>query len=375
MLAKAGGRRRSSVVCFLLLISFTVVSHMFSSLVGNRHAQDFLRRMLTSQRVPGALLFAGEAGVGKKLFAVELARALNCVRPRGVEACGECASCQRAGKFIHPPADDKDAHKRVVWSEHPDVGQVVPYNRSILVDAARDLERETNFRPYEGRARVFIIDDAERMNEAAANALLKTLEEPPATSRLVLVTARPAALLPTIRSRCQVVRFAPLAPEEIARHLVTRKLRAGEEARLAARLARGRLADALTMNLDEYREAREQALDVVQALAAAPPDRAALLRASEDLSDAKRKDEYEPRLNALETLVRDLWLLSLGGGAEGERVVNADVRDRLAPLAARVGSRRAARWLTLVEELRSRLAFNVNRRAATDALLLSMEET
>ena len=329
--------------------------------------------MLANGRVPGALLFAGEGGVGKKLFAVELARALNCLRPRGVEACGACRACERAGKFNYPSPDDKEGHRRVVWSEHPDVGQLIPYHRSVLVDAARDLERETNFRPYEGRVRVFIIDDADRMNDAAANALLKTLEEPPATSRLVLVTSRPAALLPTIRSRCQTVRFAPLSPDEIESHLVSRKLRSGEEARLAARLSRGRLADALSLNLDDYRAGREQALSVIQALDA-PADRAALLRASEDLSDAKRKDEYEPRLDVIETLVHDLWLISLGGEAAGGRVVNEDLRERLAPLAAKVGSRRAARWLALIEELRSRLAVNVNRRAATDALLLAMEQ-
>ncbi|HEX5706774.1 MAG TPA: DNA polymerase III subunit delta' [Pyrinomonadaceae bacterium] len=342
---------------------------MFDQLVGNRRAKDVLRRMLGQGRVPGALLFAGEEGVGKKLFALELARALNCRRPAGVEACGECSSCARIGKFSYPPEDDRDEHKKVIWSEHRDVGMIIPYKRSILVDAARDLERETNFRPYEGAARVFLVDDADRLNEAASNALLKTLEEMPPSSYLVLLASRPASLLATIRSRCQTVRFAPLAPEEIEEHLVASRRRAGEEARLAAQLSRGRLGLALEMNLDDYRERREPLLGVLEALTLRP-DRVRLLRAAEELSDAKRKDDYEPRLDVLETLVHDLWLLSVG--RDDARVVNVDVRSQLARMADGLSPSRASRWLGRVEELRAQLAVNVNRRVATDALFISM---
>ncbi|PYS97755.1 MAG: hypothetical protein DMF65_10950, partial [Acidobacteria bacterium] len=165
---------------------------MFDQLIGNERAKETLRRMLRQGRVPGALLFAGEEGLGKKLFAVELARALNCRARRGVEACGVCAACARIGHFQLPPSDDRDEHKKVAWSEHPDVGMLVPYNRNILVDAVRDLERECNFRPVEGAARVLIVENADTLNEAASNALLKTLEEAPPSSHLILITSRPA---------------------------------------------------------------------------------------------------------------------------------------------------------------------------------------
>src|SRR5947209_875406 len=115
---------------------------MFSNLVGNSRVKDVLRRMLESGRVPGALLFAGEEGVGKKQFALELARALNCRTPVGIEACGHCPSCVRTGEFVFPAEDDKDNHKKIIWSAHPDVGMAIPYKRAILVDAMRDLERE-----------------------------------------------------------------------------------------------------------------------------------------------------------------------------------------------------------------------------------------
>ena len=341
---------------------------MLDALFGNERAKETLRRMLKQGRVPGALLFAGEEGLGKKLFALELARALNCTARRGVEACGVCPACTRIGR-IQYPADDKDEYKKIIWTEHPDVGFVLPYNRNIYIHAIREVERESNFRPVEGTARFFIVEHAEIMADPSSNALLKTLEEAPPTSHIILVTSRPAGLLPTIRSRCQTVRFAPLAPDELEQHLVKQRKRAGEEARLAAQLSGGRPGIALGLNLDVYRARREALLVFAEALASGG-DRVRLLRAAEELGDAKNKDEYEPRLDALEILVRDLWLLSLGGSEA--QLVNSDLRESLARLAAGLRPARAARWITRIEDLRGQLAVNVNRRAATDALFLSM---
>lgn len=324
--------------------------------------------MLAGRRVPGALLFAGEASVGKKLFAIELAKALNCLNPQGVEACDECSSCTRIKRFADQPADKSEDGKHIIWSEHRDVGLVQADKRIINVHQARDIELETNFRPHEGKARVFIIDDADKMNPQASNALLKTLEEAASTSYLILLTTRPSNLLTTIRSRCQTIRFAPLSTEEIEKYLVRNKLRAGEEARLAAHLSRGRLGLARDINLDAYLEAREAMLSVLDALQG-QTDRVRLLRAAEDLSDAKRKEDFEPRLDVLETLIHDAWLLSLDPAA---KIVNEDIRARLARLAAQLKSRHAADWMTRIQELRGQLAVNINRRVATDALFLSM---
>jgi DNA polymerase-3 subunit delta' len=342
---------------------------MLDQLLGNQRAKETVRRLLDAGRVPGALLFAGEEGVGKKLFALELARALNCREPVGVEGCGKCSSCKRIVRFTLPSSDDKEAHRKIVWSEHPDVGMAKPYGRAILVDQMRDLEREANFRPYEGAARLFLIEDADKLNDASSNALLKTLEEPPVTSHLILITARPAALLPTIRSRCQTVRFAPLAPQEIETHLTGARKLSQADARVAARLAQGSIGRALETDLAAFRERREAMLELLNALALTG-DRARLLRAAEEMNDARRKEEFEPRLDVLEILIRDVWALALG--ASEERIVNEDLRAQLSKIGSRVESGRAARWLTLVEGLRGQLAVNINRKVATDALLLAM---
>ncbi|MDQ3817253.1 MAG: DNA polymerase III subunit delta' [Acidobacteriota bacterium] len=345
---------------------------MFSGLVGNQRAKDVLRRMLTARRVPGALLFAGEDGVGKKLFALELAKALNCRAPVGVEACDRCASCLRISqsKFTDHP-DEKDRKERLIWSDHPDVALARPYNRLLRIGPMREIEQEANYRPYEGRARIFIVEEADKLNPFSSNALLKTLEEPPATSHLILITSRPATLLQTIRSRCQMIRFAPLSPEEIESHLMSGGKFSKSDAQLLSRIARGSLGRALQTNLDAYREQRDSMLNVLDALAL-NHDRSKLLRASEEMNDAKRKDEYEPRLDVLATLIHDVWALVLE--APDEQIVNQDLRAQLSKIASKTESHNASTWLSQIETHRRGLDVNINRKVATDALFLSMAE-
>jgi len=342
---------------------------MLDRLAGNQRAKELLRRLLESRRVPGSLLFAGEEGIGKKLFALEVAKALNCRTPNGVEGCDTCAICRRMVKFNYPETSGTDDLKKIFWTDHPDVGMVEPPKRLLVVDQMREIEREANYRPFEGLRRVFLIDEADKLNESSSNALLKTLEEPPETSHLILITSRPAMLLPTIRSRCQTIRFAPLSTEEIETHLIKNKLASGSEARLRARFAAGSIGRALSGDPDAYKEQRQAMLSVLNALALTG-DRVQLLRAAEGLNDARIKDEYEARLDILETLIRDTLLLTVGGGEEG--LTNSDLLPQLTQVAQKVSSDRAVAWIEQIEELREQLELNVNRKVATDALFLSM---
>src|SRR6185503_13461243 len=259
---------------------------MFEQLTGNERVKSLLRRMLEAKRIPGAMLFTGEDGIGKKLFALEIAKALNCRTPQGVEGCGECPACKRIAKFNYPPSADSDDWKGIIWTDHPDVGMVVAPKRVLMVDQMRLIEREANYRPYEGKARVFLIEDADKLNDPSANALLKVLEEPPHTSHIILLTSRPDMLLPTIRSRCQMIRFSPLSPEEIESHLVKNKIATAAEAHIRARVARGSLGRAVAQDFDEFGQQRAAMLRVLQALSA-DKDRIQLLRSAEELNEAK----------------------------------------------------------------------------------------
>ena len=344
---------------------------MFDRIIGNDRVKDVLRRHLGASRVPNAMLFAGTDGVGKKLFALELARAFVCRSPNGVEACGECSACGRVDTFVIPEPTDKnkDEFKKVFFGQHSDAGKVVAYKRAIFVDAVRDLEREAYFRPYEANARFFLIDDADKMNDNAANALLKTLEEPASTSHIILVTSRPDTLLPTIRSRCQTLRFAPVETEKIEQFLIREREIPAADAKLSARLAFGSVGRALSVELGKLREQREVLLRVLQD-AIENNDRVSLLHAAEKLNDAKNKDSFEDNLEILLTLIRDVWTLALGGG--DEKIINVDLVSPLRSLAENVERQRLSGWMDEIELLRESFAVNVNRKVATDALFVSM---
>lgn len=342
---------------------------MFKNLVGNDHVKQTLRHLIAKGRVPNSLLFAGDEGIGKRQFAIELCRSLICTDLTDGEACGVCPPCRRAGTFTLPKSDDKDAHKRVIFSDHPDVGMVIAYNRNISVDAIRHLESEANFRPYEAQSRFFIIDNADKMNDSAANALLKTLEEPPASSHIFLITSRADSLLSTIRSRCQVLRFAPVGTGEIEKYLVADRAFTHDEAKLAARLSRGSIGRAGSINLEKFRQRRDRMLAVVTN-AVETGDRAALLRISEEMNDAKNKDAFEESIDVLASLLHDVWTLRVSGDAS--RAVNTDLHDRLAELGRNSAADNIPSWLAGIDTMRENFAVNINRKVAADALFVSM---
>ncbi len=343
---------------------------MLDRLIGNNDIKLTLRRMATNGRMPRSLLLVGPDGVGKRQFAFEIARASVCVQKIDGEGCGKCSACVRCDKFVFPAADaKKDLFERVFLSEHTDVGTVIPCRNNILVDAVRELEREANFMPYEAKERFFIVDDADRMNAAASNALLKTLEEPPSTSYIFLVTSRPEKLLQTIRSRCQILRFAPVPADEIAEFLIRSKQMSRDDAELIARLSAGSVGRAQTFDLVRFREQRSAMLAVIEQIRGrGRPDFASLMLSAEVLADAKFKDEFLERLDSLQTLVRDIWTISLGASV----IVNADIRPALNNIAAGFDAQRLADWIREIEILRERQILNLNRKISADALFVKM---
>lgn len=342
---------------------------MFDQLVGNETVKNLLRRILESGRLPGAMVFVGEEGVGKKLFALEIARALNCRKLQGVEGCGSCAACKRIAKFNYPQSAESDDWKKIIWTDHPDVGMVVAPKRVLIVEQMREIEGAANYRPFEGEARVFLVDDADKLNDSSANALLKILEEPPHTSHIILLTSRPAMLLPTIRSRCQMIRFSPIAAEEIEKYLLQNDQAGTNDARIRARVARGSIGRAISQDAEKFAAQRESMLKVLKAVAATD-DRIQILRSAEELNEARYKDEYETRLDILETLIRDAWMLSLDVPASN--VVNEDLLPQLKAIAERLDRHRPGGWISLIEEMREQLIVNINRKASTDSLFLTM---
>lgn len=213
-----------------------------AKLRGHARALRLLAPLLASKRLPPALLFHGPEGVGKALAGAAVAQALNCLSPTaGFDACDSCASCVAAQKGIDPDLKRVNAAYQAGLREEETLRQ-----RTIRVDTVRHLIKDIDMTSLTGRWKVAILEDAERLEIEAANALLKSLEEPPAKTLWILVTARRDRVLPTILSRCHRVPFGSLPEREVAAVLKRCGLAAPEADKLA-RLSEGSPGRALAL--------------------------------------------------------------------------------------------------------------------------------
>lgn len=286
----------------------------FRDLAGHRRLLSLTSRAALLGTLPPSLIFAGPDGVGKRRAAVALAQLLNCSSPAplpSADACGHCPSCSRIARGLH--AD-------VLVIEPGESG-------SIKVDQARHAIERSGYRPFEGRRRVVIIDQADAMEDAGQNALLKTLEEPPAASIFILITSRPDLLLPTVRSRCQRLRFGHLAPREVAEVLVRDHGFSEGDAQAAALVAAGSIGRALEEDSDAYVGARDAAVDLLSALATVSNPRQRLAAAKGLAGERPERNELGRRLRLVASILRDLWVLRTG--ADAGLVANADLTARL----------------------------------------------
>ena len=298
----------------------------FRDVIGHRRVVDLLARSIRRDSLPPSLIFAGPAGVGKRLTALATAQAVNCTAPviitdpktstaHRIRRVRKCAACTRIARGVH--AD-------VLIVEPGD-------NESIKIDQVRDVIDRAAYRPFEGRRRVVIIDEADALVVSAQNALLKTLEEPPSASMFILVTSRPDSLLPTVRSRCPRLGFRALTLQEIATALMQRG-RSESDARATAAAADGSLGRALDMSASDLVEAREVAQAVLTRAAATPDPRRRIEGAKELLSNtggggAADREKLASHLRAMASLVRDVELLSTR--ADVRALANADVQPVL----------------------------------------------
>ena len=331
---------------------------------GHATVRRLLARAVGRDRLPPSLVLSGPDGVGKRQVALGLAELLNCeaVRDAGggvPESCGECPPCRRIARGMHA-----------------DVLEIAPGETgTIRVDAVRGVVEQAAYRPFEGRRRVVIVDDADRLVAEAQNALLKTLEEPPPASVFLLVTHRPHLLLPTVRSRCPELRFGGLATDEVVDVLVAECGVEPAAAPAAAAAADGSVARAIEAGSDEYLQARESAAAALRALAASPPAKRRL-DAGKDLAGTRRagsggsseREALTRRLRALGTLFRDLQVVSADG--DRTRLANGDLADQLEALSRSYGADRAGRGFETVDRAVEALARNASPRVVVDWLAL-----
>ena len=336
---------------------------MFSLVIGHRRLLTLLSRAIARDTLPPALLLAGPAGVGKRRVALALARAVNCLEPRATDeferdACGKCASCRRIERGVHPD---------VIVIEPGDMG-------SIKIEAVRDVVDRAGYRPFEGRRRVVIINEADALVDAAQNALLKTLEEMPPTSIFVLVSSLPDALLPTVRSRCPRLRFGPLSAGEVAQVLVRDHRYSDADARAAAADADGSVGRALAADSAGLADAREDARRLLQQ-AAKTDDPARRLDVVKDLSGAKGttasdREQMATCLRALGSLLRDLEILSTS--ADRRTLANGDLESQLEKLTGAFNHKRSLKAYVAVDEALAALERNASPKVVADWVVLQL---
>jgi DNA polymerase III subunit delta' len=369
------------------------VTMAFRDVIGHQQLVGLLVRSILRETLPPSLIFAGPSGIGKKLTALAVAQGLNCVSPlKGGRAQPSVTSAGKtrlslpvakhggSGEQVMPSTLELDACgvcvacRRIARGIHPDVIVVEPGDSgTIRIDQVREILDRVAYRPFEGRVRVAILDDADLLVTAAQNALLKTLEEPPNSSVFILVTSRPDALLPTVQSRCPRLRFGPLGVREIAAALV----RLGRDERAAwtaAATADGSVERALDLAAGELDESRAIAGRVLDQAASERDARRRIESAAQLLpragGGAIEREHLAGQLAVMASLLRDAELLA--SGASSAELANPDLQPEVERLARSYSGERGVRAFDAVCRAWAALDRSANAKIVADWVVLQL---
>jgi len=319
----------------------------FAEIYGHEKPIAILKRAIERDRIAHAYLFYGMEGAGKRTTAEVFARALTCTGHS--PPCDACVSCTKALRH-----------------NHPDIITIAAEGQFIKIGAVKELQEQMKFRPREGRRRVIVLSEADRMNAAAANALLKTLEEPSSGNILILTTSRPHALPMTILSRCQHLRFAPLPRHEVERFLKEKSALDTEAVQVLAASAGGCIGKALEMNGEDYLTLRNEWLEQLS-----NDDPADLLQR---LAFAGRfgteREEILQRLRILQTCYRDALLFKETRETEG--LIFRDRAAVIQTLAGRLSGRDLLGNMAVVDAALSAIDQNANKTLTLETMLIKL---
>ena len=321
----------------------------FSTIEGHEKSIRILQRAISNNALAHAYLFSGQAGIGKKKTAFALAAAVNCLNARPEGGCGECPSCRKVDTL-----------------GHPDVHVLLPDGDEIKIDQIRQVQSDFALKPFEGTKKVLIVDNAESMNAASSNAFLKTLEEPPGDALIILITAMPQGLLPTIRSRCQEITFHPLPRNTLARALVRMRGLSEEDAWFIAALAQGSMGRGLEMDIAQEKTARDEVATLRSGLAQMGPGE--VLALAETL--AKDRERLERLIEIGVEEIRDALVYRETG--EQRLLVHAEAQQLSRQMADRDSVPRLLADMGLFMASRDLLDRRVSAQLVAENLLLKL---
>ena len=316
---------------------------MQNPIIGHQQIIEQLQRTVASDRIAGAYLFVGPTGIGKETVARYFAQLIFCQQEAQPPAvCGTCLAC-----------------RKVDSGNHPDLQFIRPDGSELKIGQIRELQKQIIYEPFEASRKVYILTDVDRMNDYAENALLKTLEEPPASSVLILLTSNVRVLLPTTRSRCQILQFHPMPTQELAEILTNKFSVAPEQATALAIAADGAIGKALAQL--EKGDIRTERVPEV-------------LKESDPLAAFKLAENFKDNPETLSELVtwyRDL--LFLQQGAPNELITHIHSAEELRMLVPRYSHLRIQQAIQTVFETKSLLDnTNTNATLALEVMCLKL---
>jgi DNA polymerase-3 subunit delta' len=341
----------------------------FRDIIGHLRGIEILQSFLEKDEIPQAFLFMGEEGIGKKTVAQTFANALLCLNrappdPRDaedvaqnlIEPCGTCLSCRKM--------EDKN---------HPDFLMIEPEGAVIKIDQIRDIQERVRFKPLDGPRKVILIDPADRLNAAAANGLLKLLEEPPSYAVLILISGKPASLPQTVLSRCQKVYFYPLSLSHIEAVLMERKGWGVSEARLVTALTGGKLGEAVSMEIETARTLEEGLYSLVSEKTLANYE--ALFDVATTFS--RDAEVMEKCLYYLAAWFRDVLVLQSVADPsqlDASWLVLSWRHDEIKQWAGRMNLHEVGKFLADLQEIQQAQIRNINRQLALETLLMQLRD-
>ncbi len=329
----------------------------FRDCIGHQQSIMLLQAAVAHERLAHAYLFHGEEAIGKRLTAIRFAQALSCERPpdtEGLDSCGTCRSCQQIEARTHPD----------FFVIEPDPEQAT---QQIKIEQVREIEHQIMYRPLIGERKICLINDADRMTIGAANALLKTLEEPPGHSLFLLIASRPAALPATIRSRCQALRFTTLARTQVEAALILKREIPPSDARFLAIISEGRIGEALMSDVKDTRQRQQELVDLVrpQSLQSI----GSILSSAEAIAKA---DKAQGILAWMTRWIRDLVVIQVGG--DRDQILNLDDLTTLESYAQQADTDALLGLLREIELTEQRATRHLNLQMALEMILLRLRD-
>jgi DNA polymerase-3 subunit delta' len=322
----------------------------FLDIYGHEKQKVILKQALAQNRVGHSYLFSGIDAAGKKTLALEFAKVINCEKADEIhDSCGECSACLKISR-----------------NNHPDIFFIEAEGQFIRINAIREIQEQMTFKPMEGRRRVFVIDNADKMNDQAANALLKTLEEPSPANILILVTAKPYTLPSTIISRCRHMRFNPLSINTVAKFLIERMNMEKENALLLAGLSGGSIGQALELNKDDVIAYRTETLKLLANTKKNEP--LSLLAFASFFGQDKRG--IKQGFNILITCFRDALVYK--ETKNDQMLINQDNSSLIASLASRLSGEQILQNIALMEKSGETIEQNVNKSLTLETMAFKL---